>query len=261
MLPHKAGAIFSFISAWFPVYVRTVQFAIFTAYFHSTMFVRPVLILAIVLSSFACLGQVQLAFFAGPQATTAYYTVREHKQPTEFKYGVMAGAAAKVVFDKQFFFYPSIYYSLKGYKVTLNDPSFPPTELANNNNTTIHTIEIAPLFQIDFNKKPAHPFVRFGPAVDYALAGREKFDTTSSTGSIGTIDRPMLFSFGDYGHFSAQAIIHLGYETGKGLMFFAFYEHGIGSMNNADNGPKILHRIAGVSVGWLFTTYIKERRR
>ena len=38
--------------------------------------------------------------------------------------------AAKVVFDNQFFFYPSIYYSLKGYKVTLKDPAFPPTELS-----------------------------------------------------------------------------------------------------------------------------------
>jgi hypothetical protein len=225
------------------------------------MFVRLVLTLAIVFSSFICLAQVQLAFFAGPQATSAHYMVGENKQPAEFKYGLMGGAAAKVVFDNQFYFFPSIYYSLKGYKVTLKDPSFPPTELANNNNTTIHTIEIAPLFQIDFNKNPAHPFVRFGPAVDYAFAGREKFDTTSSTGGVGTIDRAMLFSFGDYGHFTAQAVVHLGYETGKGLMFFAFYEHGIGSLNNADNGPRILHRIAGVSVGWLFTSYVKEKAR
>jgi len=196
--------------------------------------------------------QVRFAVYAGPQATTANYKVKEQKQPTSWKYGAMAGVSVKVPFDKQLFFFPSIYYSLKGYKVTLNNPSFPPTEFAKNNNTTIHTIEIAPMFQVDITKKPAHPFVRFGPAVDFAFSGKEKFDTVSRTGGVGTVERPMIFSFGDYGRFTAQANIHVGYETDNHLMFFAFYEHGFGSLNNADGGPRILHRIVGISVGWLF---------
>jgi hypothetical protein len=195
---------------------------------------------------------VQLAVFAGPQASSAHYKVRDEKQPTEFKFGAMAGVGLKVPFDNQLFFFPSIYYSLKGYNVTLNQPSFPPTEFAKNNNTTIHTVEIAPLFQIDFSKATAHFFTRFGPAVDFVFSGKETFDTVSTTGNRGSVSRPMLFSFGDYGRITASANVHLGYETGKGLMFFAFYEHGLGSMNNADYGPRILHRIAGLSIGWLF---------
>lgn len=202
-------------------------------------------------------AQVQLAFFAGPQATSARYTVTKIRQPAQFKYGLMAGMASKVEFENQLYFFPSVYYSIKGYKVSLNNPAFPPTEFAKNNNTTLHTIEIAPLFQIDFNKKPAHPFVRFGPAVDAAISGRERFDTVSLSGKSATVDRPMIFSFGDYGRFSAQAVLHFGYETGKGLMFFAFYECGFGSMNNADHGPKIFHRIAGISAGWLFERPLK----
>ena len=197
-------------------------------------------------------AQVRMAAYAGPQATSARYMVDDKKQPTSWKFGAMAGISAKVPFDNQLYFFPSVYYSLKGYKVTLNDPAFPPTEFAKNNNTTLHTIAIAPLFQIDFNKNISHPFVRFGPSVDLALSGREKFDTVSRNGVTGPVDRPMLFSFGDYGRITAQMIVHLGYETESGLMVFAFYEHGIGSMNNADDGPRILHRIAGVSVGWLF---------
>lgn len=229
---------------------------IFTAYCFVTMISRTGLTLAVILISLTGRAQVRLAFFGGPQATTANYKVRDNKQPNGFKYGFMAGTAVKVDFENQLYFFPSIYYSLKGYKVGLNDPAFPPTEFAKNNNTTIHTVEISPLFQIDLNKNPSHFFVRFGPAVDFAFSGREKFDTVSTTGTKATVNRPMVFSFGDYGRVSAQANLHFGYETSKGLMVFAFYEHGIGSMNNADNGPRILHRIAGISLGWLFQRHL-----
>ena len=62
----------------------------------------------------------------------------------------------------------------------------------------------------------------------------------------------MRFAFTEYGRFTAQANLHFGYETGKGLMVFAFYQHGFGSMNNHDGGPKIFHRVIGISAGWLF---------
>jgi len=199
-------------------------------------------------------AQVRLAVFAGPQATSARYTVTidKIKQPAQFKYGLMGGVAAKVVFDNQLYFFPAIYYSHKGYKVTLKTPAFPPTEYATNNNTSIHTVEVAALLHYEFTKNPSHFFVRFGPAVDFAYSGRERFDTISVSGEKASIDRKMVFSFGDYSWFSAQAALHFGYESGKGLMLFAFYEHGFGSMNNADRGPKIFHRIVGVSFGWLF---------
>ncbi len=204
--------------------------------------------------SIESLAQVRFAMFGGPQRTSARYLVGfdRIKQTTCFKSGFMAGVGAKVEFDNLLYFFPSVYYSLKGYEVKLKTPAFPPTEYAKNNNTTIHTVEISPLFHFDFNKKPSHLFVRFGPAVDVAFSGRERFDTISMSGEGARIDRSMVFSFGDYGRFAAQANLHFGYETEKGLMIFAFYERGFGSMNNADGGPKIFHRILGVSVGWIF---------
>lgn len=210
--------------------------------------------LTLLLVSFYSVSKSQeLVLFGGPQATSARYTVNNIKQPSEFKYGVMAGIGAKVPFDGPLFFFPSIYYSQKGYKVTLNNPSFPPTELAKNNNTILHTIEVAPLFQVDLSKQPSHFFIRFGPAVDFVFAGREKFDTVNvSSGSRATVSRNMVFSFGDYGRFTASGIFHLGYETPKGLILFAHYAHGIGNLNNADGGPKILNRIIGISAGWIF---------
>ena len=198
------------------------------------------------------MAQVRLVAFAGPQVTSAHYKINDIKQPAQFKPGAMAGVALKVPFDNQLYFFPSVYYSLKGYKVTLNNPSFPPSVFAKNNNTTIHTIELSPLLHFDLNKKASHPFIRFGPAIDIAVSGKEKFDSISISGITTTVNRSMVFSYGDYGRLSASANLHFGYQTKNGLMFFAFYQHGIGSMNNADNGPRIFHRIAGVSLGWMF---------
>jgi hypothetical protein len=213
---------------------------------------RFFIFLGLIFLSLTIHAQVQFACFAGPQMTSARYLVREMKQPSQYKFGGMAGAAVKVEFDNQLYFFPSVFYSLKGYKVTLNNSAFPPTELAKNNNVIVHTVEAAPLLHFDFNKNLSHFFLRLGPSVDIAMAGREKFDTVSTAGIKATVKRPMRFAFTEYGRFTAQANLHFGYETGKGLMVFAFYQRGFGSMNNHDGGPKIFHRIIGVSAGWLF---------
>ena len=62
----------------------------------------------------------------------------------------------------------------------------------------------------------------------------------------------MKFSFGDYGRFTSSAIARLGYQMQNGFFFFGHVTYGLGSMNNADNGPKIRHRIFGVSAGKYF---------
>ncbi|HWJ25841.1 MAG TPA: porin family protein [Flavisolibacter sp.] len=221
-----------------------------------------VFILCISLGSFSLKAQItKLAFFGGPQMTSAHYTVEGIEQPTRFKPGLMAGAAVKVPFDNNIYFFPAIYYSLKGYKVTLNNPSYPPTELATNNNTTIHTIEIAPLFNIDLSKKPSHFFVRFGPAVDFALYASEQFDTVNVlSNKVGNVNRPMKFDFTAYGRITASANLHFGFETQSGFMIFAHYAYGIGSLNDADGGPHILHRVLGLSAGWFFKWHPKPNK-
>jgi len=216
------------------------------------MILRSFIFLTIIFLAFKTTAQVQFSIFAGGQMTSARYLVNGIKQPSQYKPGTMGGVAAKVEFDNQLYFYPAVYYCLKGYKVTLKNPSFPPSEFATSNDVTLHTIEVAPLFQYDFNKKLSHLFVRFGPSVDYGYYGRESVDTESVSGGNVRVYRPMVFAFTDYGRFTAQAILNFGYETCKGLIVFAFYERGFGRMNNHDDGPKIFHRIVGLSAGWLF---------
>ena len=194
-------------------------------------------------------SQNLFGIFAGAQTTTAKYSVTGIKQPTEYKYGFNAGACLKIPFDANLFFNPAIFYSLKGYKVTLNQHAYPPDTTAINNNTTIHTLEIAALLQYDLGKKPAHFFIKAGPSVDFQLAGKETFDLKTG----GSVDRQMPFGFTAYGHYSVNLLFQLGYETKSGFMIFGQFTDGLTSINNADAGPQIKHRAYGITIGKYFS--------
>lgn len=207
-----------------------------------------VLIIGFILCLNASAQKSEWGFIVGPQMTSAHYTVDGNKQKTEYKPGVHAGAIVRIPFENLLYFTPSFYYSKKGYKVALTDPSFPPGDDAVSNDVNVHVFEIAPLFNVDLSKKPDHFFVRFGPSIDAAFKGDEK--VTLNTGEV--VKQDMTFDFGEYGRFTSNAIIQFGYETAPGWMIFGHYTHGLGSMNNADHGPKIKHRIFGITVGRFF---------
>ena len=201
---------------------------------------------AICLSGYA---QNLFGIFAGAQTTTAKYTVNGIKQPTENKFGFNAGACLKIPFDVNLFFSPAIFYSLKGYKVTLNQHVYPPDTAAINNNTTIHTVEVAPLLQYDFGKQPSHFFIKGGPSFDFQLGGKETYDLKTG----GSVSRQMPFAYWAYGHYSVNVLLQLGYETKSGIMIYGQFADGLASINNADYGPLIMHRVFGVSIGKYFT--------
>ncbi|OSZ77489.1 hypothetical protein CAP36_13990 [Chitinophagaceae bacterium IBVUCB2] len=191
-------------------------------------------------------SQVQFNIFAGPQVSTANYSVQGVKQDTKMKYGFQAGVGAKVVFEEKLSFSPAVFYSMKGYKVNFTQFVLPPSLDAADNNTTIHTFEMAFLLQYDFSNEPGHVFIKAGPGLDFQLFGKETFN--SRTGGA-TVSRNMKFSYGDYGRYSANAHLQLGYETSGGFIIAAQYTHGLASINNADYGPQIKHRVFGLSIG------------
>jgi hypothetical protein len=197
----------------------------------------------------ACHSQPLFGIFAGPQITTAKYTAKSNDQKTDTKYGFHAGAALKVPFDNNLFFAPAIFYSLKGYKVTLVDRVYPPDTTAVDNNTTIHTVELAALLQYDFGKQANHFFLKAGPTLDFQLFGNEKFHKNNNV----LVDRDMEFGYTAYGHYSASLLLQLGYEMSNGFLIAGQYSHGLGSISNADNGPHIRHRVYGISLGKYFT--------
>lgn len=54
---------------------------------------------------------------------------------------------------------------------------------------------------------------------------------------------------GDYGYFGGNLLLQLGYETKSGVFISVQYTHGAASINNEDGGPKIRHRVYGLTIG------------
>lgn len=190
-------------------------------------------------------AQSMVGIFAGPQATTADYRIKEIKQPTTMKYGFQAGAMMKVPFENRLFFAPAVFYSMKGYKVKLNSYVYPPGAEAVDNDVTMHSVELAALLQVDLGNKPSHFYLKGGPTLDFLLFGKEKFNLKSG----GSVSRNMKWGPGEYGHYGANLIGQIGYESKNGLVVFAQYTFGATTINNADGGPRIGNRIYGISIG------------
>jgi hypothetical protein len=203
----------------------------------------------VLLLSFSANSQVEYGIFAGPQITDVRYVIEGKKQESSLKVGVNTGFQMKIPFDGRLSFAPSIMYNLRGYKVDkFIGIAFPPDSLAANVDTRFHTIELAFLLQHDFSLQPGHFFIRLGPSLDFALFGNEKFTTINST----SVDRSMKFSFSDYGHYLASAIIHFGYQAAGGLFIYGHYNYSLTTMNNWDYGPDIGNRAAGITIGKYF---------
>lgn len=205
---------------------------------------RPCLLLCFCLAMLRT--HAQLTVFAGPQITSAKYIVRGADQSTSGKTGFNAGVGLKTLLEGPLYFSPMLYYNQKGYKVTFDRRAFPPDSAAKNNNVTVRAIELAPLFQVNFSKKASYGFVRFGPSADFAVKGRETFDSLNNK----RISRDMVFSFGDYSFVTLSANVQLGFQHKSGFAVFAHYQHGVTNLNNADYGPTIFYRVAGLSVAY-----------
>jgi outer membrane protein with beta-barrel domain len=224
---------------------------------HLLLIKKTGLLSSLIVFSFIGHGQTRFGIFAGPQSSSAKYSIVDVKQPCKNKYGFQAGVGWKVEFENQLYFAPEAFYSLKGYKVKFNHYSFPPDTAAVDNNTSIHTFELAFLLQYDLGKKPDHLFIKAGPSLDFQLAGKEKFNLKTG----GSVDRSMVYGFTAYGHYLASLLVQLGYESRTGFMIFGQYTLGLMNVNNADGGPQIMHRAYGICVGKYFNKKRIARRR
>jgi hypothetical protein len=210
---------------------------------------RPLFLLIPAMAALEAGAQkTEFGIFGGPQITTAHYRLHSQLQTTTWKTGVHLGAIASIPFEGNFYFTPSLSYSLKGFGVTLTDTSSNPGTEAVGNTVRLHVMELAPLFTIYFSSGGTRPFVQFGPAIDYAVFGTE--DVRLKNGN--TVGRTMTFSYDAYGRVTASVIIRLGFETPGGFFANAHYDHGLGSLNQNDFGPTITNRVVGISVGKFF---------
>ena len=190
--------------------------------------------------------QAQISLYGGPQITSAKYTINSIQQPTTSKIGFSVGAGIENQIEGPIYFAPSIHFSLQGYKVVFNQPAFPPATDAKDNDVSLSTIELAPLFQINISKAVSHLFVRFGPSMNVAVAGKETYDSLH----LKTIAQNMTFSFGDYSLVTIAGNVQIGYQHSSGISVLGRISHGLTSLNNADYGPMILHQTVGLSIGY-----------
>jgi len=200
----------------------------------------------LILFSFSANSQVAIGVFGGPQITSVNHSIQNVKQKSSSKTGFQLGMGCKVPIEEKLYFSPAVFYSMKGYKVTFASPALIPDPAATDNNTTVHTVETAAMLQYDFSNDPKHFFVKAGPSLDFQLFGHEKFNRNPPDGPVS---RKMKFGYGDYGYFSANMLVQIGYEMGNGLMIFAQYTHGLANLSNVDGGPRIQHRVYGISIG------------
>ncbi|HEY0039933.1 MAG TPA: outer membrane beta-barrel protein [Flavisolibacter sp.] len=209
---------------------------------------KPVTFFLLLLCLLNYASNAQLTIYGGPQVSTAQYSIRDFSQETEHKFGFMGGVGLKSLIEGPVYFSPMLFFSRKGYKVTFDRAAYPPDSVAINNNTTINTIELAPLVQINFSSQASYAFFRFGPSFDFNISGTETYDSLNNKSRT----QKMLFDFGGYSHATIAVNGHLGYQHKSGFTLFAFANIGISSLNNADKGPKIFHRVGGVALGWKF---------
>jgi hypothetical protein len=196
----------------------------------------------------ASTAQTGFALIGGMQAVSVNYKVRDIKQTTSFKPGFIIGASYKIEFEKNIFFSPAVFYSYKGYKVTLDQSAYPPDVEAIKNNVAVHTLELAPMLEYDFSLSAKHFFIKAGPSLDIQLHGKEKVTLINET----TVSRTMKYGFAEYGRYAGSVILQFGYKFSKDCFVQAYYSHGLANLNNADNGPNIKYRIAGMSFGRYF---------
>ena len=190
--------------------------------------------------------QVKFGVFGGINMSSAGYSVKGQKQSTDYKYGFHAGIGYKVPFDGHLYFSPAATYRMLGYKVMLNQPSFPPDLLATDNDTRFHELDLDALLQFDFGRGTSHFFIKLGPTFNFILWGREKYNL--ATGDY--VDRPMKFSVvSGYGRYNVSASTQLGFETARGFVFYVHYMPELFSMNNEDKGPTIQNHLMGITVG------------
>jgi len=207
---------------------------------------RTIFFFAALVCCITTFSQAQFGIFGGPHISSTTYSVKSVEQPTESKFGFHIGAGYKIPFEGILFFSPSISYAMRGYKVQFNEPSYPPDLLAIDNNTTFHEIDVDPLLQFDLSTKPNHLFIKAGPSFNFILWGNEKYNL--ATGE--SVDHAMKFSTTNaYGRYNASLVSQFGYETAKGFMIYAYYLHGMISMNNEEQGPSIYNSMYGLTLG------------
>jgi hypothetical protein len=202
----------------------------------------------IALLALLCIGmyasaQLQYSFKAGAQLSTARYTRNGEKVSTGSIAGFNAGILAKVYFDDKVAFVTGLCYSQRGFKVST---------LPGDTLKTYHLnyADIPVMIQVDFQKRGAGFYCKFGPTLGIGLSGKEIY--TGMNGQQIRNKAILSITGNHFGLFDASMNAGLGYAFAKRFFAEANYAYGIGNIDNDPDGPNIKTRVVSLSMGYSF---------
>jgi hypothetical protein len=195
-----------------------------------------ILILAICFSQITLAQKFASGFGVGALMTGGQYKDSfDVKKTTSMRPGFKVYWAGRVNIEGNVNFAPEVGYSMKGFRVKNPNPSIKDQELI------IHYLEFK--FIQEYTVKERF-FVKIGPSISAAIAGRDK--QLSATGLRS--NDPIPFNFAAWGRFEGAVNLSVGTHFGSGWLAEIGTTKGISNIWDGDEGPNVKNVVFGISI-------------
>ncbi len=171
----------------------------------------------------------------GFMSTAQYKDSFDAKKTTSMRPGFKVYWLGRVNIEGNINFAPEVGYAMKGFRVQNPTPSIKEQELI------IHYLEFK--FIQEYTVKERF-FVKIGPSISVALAGRDK---QLSIGNIRS-NNPIPFNFAAWGRFEGAVNISVGTHFGSGWLAEIGTTKGISNIWDGDDGPNVKNVLYGISI-------------
>ncbi|MBP6431210.1 MAG: PorT family protein [Ferruginibacter sp.] len=164
------------------------------------------------------------------------------KQTVNSKSGFGVGVMAKIPFENQLIFTPSVGYSMKGFIVN------PKSGVPLKHDFTLHYFTITPALSYEHTVNDNSFFFTAGPYLGITKFGRIKTTTAS-----GTTNEKMEFGYGAYGMFDLGFTGGISYHFNN-MFVEAQYSPGLTSINNNEELDKrnLKNTVLSLNIGYYF---------
>ena len=184
----------------------------------------------------------------GIQAGASFYSGKATVDNVSVKYDTKVGFTAGIVYSapigSNFSFMPSLNFTQKGGKYTLDD--------GDEDKLSLSYIELPLNFVYNVAGKGGTFFIGAGPDLALGVGGKDDFEGQKTDINFGNGDDDDLkpFEFG--------ANILAGYELSSGLFFAANYNPGISDISPDNAGGKWHNNGFAIRIGYMFPKKMKS---
>jgi Outer membrane protein beta-barrel domain len=182
------------------------------------------------------------AIKAGYNYTTGKAVYDGVKQPVTAKSGFGVAVMAKIPFENQLIFTPTVGYNMKGFIVK------PKTGSPQKEDFTLHYFTITPALSYESTINDNSLFITAGPYLGITGFGRLK-----TTTAAGTTNEKIEFGYGGYGMFDLGFTGGISYHFNN-MFVEALYSPGLTSINNNEEVDKrnLKNTTISLNIGYYF---------